>query len=92
VTTGVSYLVMSLLCIAVVNYAVGMFKVNVMPDLIAIIGLAGFVAVFRMVSLPPTADLALRAALMGLLIWWLKDKVIALVRSRNPGVAAAQSS
>lgn len=91
VTTGVSYLVMSLLCIAVVNYAVGMFKVNVMTDLIAVTGLAAMVAFFRVVSLPVAAGIALRAVLMGLLIWWLKDKVIALVRSRKAGVTVAQS-
>jgi O-antigen/teichoic acid export membrane protein len=92
VTTGVSYLVMSLLCVVVVNYAIGVIKVNVLPDLMTVTGLAVIVIFFRVVNLPAAADIVLRGVIMGLLIWWLKDKVIALVRSRNPGVAAGQSS
>lgn len=91
VTTGVSYLVMSLLCIAVVNYVVGMFKANVIPDLMAIGGLVVVLVFFRVVNLPPVVDFLVRGALMGGLIWWFMDEVVALVRSRKAVVAGAQS-
>jgi O-antigen/teichoic acid export membrane protein len=91
VTTGISYLVMSLLCIAVVNYAVGLFKVTVVADLIAITGLIAMAVFFRLVSMPPAMSLVLRGALMVLLIWFLKDKLLALVRTRTVGFIAAHS-
>lgn len=82
-TTGISYLVMSLLCIAVVNYSVCLFKVNVMPELITIITLSGVAIFFRVASLPPVYDIALRVVLLALLIWWVRDKVSGLLNLRK---------
>lgn len=92
VTSGISYLVMSLLCIAVVNYMIGIFRVNVMPDLFAIAALVGVVVFFRVVSLPPAVALFLKALLMVLLIWGVKDKVVALALTGKARIPSTKSA
>lgn len=83
VTTIVAYLAMSLLCVMVLNYIVRLFRVNILPDLMYVAGLAGVMLFFSSADLQPIAAQLLKVALMALLAWPLRGKLIALVSSRK---------
>jgi O-antigen/teichoic acid export membrane protein len=83
VTTVVAYLVMSLACVAALNYAVRLFKVNILPEL-GYVGLMSLVALLlHYAPLAYPVMLAVKVAVLGGLTWHLKPQLIALIRSRR---------
>jgi O-antigen/teichoic acid export membrane protein len=89
VTTIVAYLAMSLLSVIALNYIVRLFRVNVWPDLLYMAGLAGVMLFFRSADLQPFVAYPLKAALLVLLMWQLKGKLIGLVSSRKASLTDA---
>jgi O-antigen/teichoic acid export membrane protein len=83
VITGVSYLFMSLLCIATVNYAINILKVNITLELTLILVLVTMVAFLHYIKMSLWVDLSLRIIFVALFAWWLKDRIISLLITRN---------
>lgn len=85
-TTVVAYLVMSLGCVAMLNYVVRLFNVNVLPEMIYVSILAALAIFFPAFDLPQLAATALKVTVLVFLTWHLKDKLIALVQAKKVGL------
>lgn len=91
VTTAVSYLVMSILCVFALNSLVGIMKVNIRAELGYIAALAILLVVFRGPAAAPAVDVALKLAVLAACLWHFRESFVALVRwkpLRRPGAAA----
>lgn len=87
-TTVVAYLMMSLGCVAMLNYVVRLFKVNVLPEMIYVAALAALTLFFQSFDLQSLVAITLKAIVLVFLIWHFKDKLIWLVQSKSVGLAA----
>jgi O-antigen/teichoic acid export membrane protein len=83
VTTVVAYIVMSLLAVVVVNQVVALFKVNILPEIVFIVGLVCLMWVFQTFILQTLVSLPLKFAILALLVLHLKPKLISLIQSRK---------
>lgn len=87
-TTVVAYLMMSLGCVAMLNYVVRLFKVNVLPEMIYVAVLTALTLFFQSFDLQSLVAITLKTIVLVFLIWHFKDKLIWLVQSKRVGLAA----
>lgn len=82
-TTVIAYLMMSLGCVAMLNYVVRLFNVNVLPEMIYVTALAALTLFLQTVDLPLQAAMTLKVTVLVFLVWHLKNKLIALIQSKK---------
>ena len=80
VTTVIAYLVMSLGCVAILNYFVRIFKVNVLPEIMYVGAMAALTLLFNRVPFQLSIAITLKCAIVVMLLWHLKAKIIALIQ------------
>ncbi|EKD87716.1 MAG: repeat unit transporter, partial [uncultured bacterium] len=82
-TTVVAYLLMSLGCVAMLNYVVRLFRVNVLSEIIYISALVALTLFFQNFELKTLLENTLKLIVLAFIIWNLKDQLIELVQSKK---------
>lgn len=82
-TTVIAYLVMSLGCVAILNYVICLFKVSVLAEMIYVVGLAAMTIFFQNLDLQLLPTITLKSIILVFLVWHLKAKLFALVESKK---------
>jgi len=82
-TTVIAYLMMSLGCVAIINYVICLFKVNVLYEMIYVVGLGVITLFFQNLNLQLLPAITLKSTLLAFLVWHLKAKLFALVESKK---------
>lgn len=86
ITTVFAYLMMGLGCVAMLNYIVRLFKVNVMPEMFYVTALTAVMLFLRTFHLPLLASMTIKVTFLVFLAWQLRNKLIALIQSKKVGL------
>lgn len=85
ITTVLAYLIMSLGCLAMLNYVIRLFKVNTSREMLYVAALAALTLLFQNMDLSSHSTLILKSAILGLLVWHLKPSLVALLDLQKIG-------
>jgi O-antigen/teichoic acid export membrane protein len=87
-TTVVAYLVMSLGCVAMLNYVVRLFRVNVLPEMIYVTAMVALTLFFQSFELQILLATTIKLTVLVFMIWHLKDQLLELIQLKKVALPA----
>ena len=88
-TTVLAYALMSLLCIAAVNYRIRLLRVGVAAELGYLVGLGMLAWALDAAEIGQSTMLSIKAVLLLLAVWHFRDRLVALLHIREVRLAGA---